>query len=96
MSYYPQTDPQYKLRIPPELKKQLEDSAKDSNRSMNAEIVLRLQQSFLNDTSVSPLEVLQKAEHFLAETMTMRAQVSEQLEKLNALLSKVSDQNAGR
>ncbi len=90
MNYYPQTDPQYKLRIPPELKKQIENAAKDSNRSMNAEIVLRLQQSFLNDSSVTPLEIMQKAEHFLAETMAMRSQVEQQLEKLTALLEQHS------
>jgi len=41
-----QTDPQMKLRFPPELKAQIEASAKENNRSMNAEIVARLQESF--------------------------------------------------
>lgn len=41
-----QTDPQMKLRFPPELKTQIEASAKENNRSMNAEIVARLQESF--------------------------------------------------
>lgn len=37
-----QTDPQMKLRFPPELKAQIEASAKENNRSMNAEIVEQL------------------------------------------------------
>ncbi|MDR5901043.1 Arc family DNA-binding protein [Halomonas icarae] len=38
-----QTDPQYKLRMPPELHEKLKAAAKDNHRSMNAEIVARLQ-----------------------------------------------------
>ncbi|ROR21728.1 Arc-like DNA binding dprotein [Comamonas sp. BIGb0124] len=41
-----QTDPQYKLRFPPELKEWVEAAASESGRSMNAEIVRRLQDSF--------------------------------------------------
>lgn len=42
-----QTDPQYKLRLPQELKDQVEEAAKQSGRSMNAEIVARLESSFV-------------------------------------------------
>lgn len=41
-----QTDPQYKLRLPPELKAKIEESAKLHNRSMNADMVFRLEQTF--------------------------------------------------
>ena len=41
-----QTDPQYKLRLPNELKDRVESAAKESGRSMNAEIVSRLEASF--------------------------------------------------
>jgi hypothetical protein len=41
-----QTDPQYKLRLPQQLKDQIESAANTSGRSMNAEIVHRLEQSF--------------------------------------------------
>jgi hypothetical protein len=34
-----QTDPQYKLRIPADLKERIERSAEQSNRSINAEIL---------------------------------------------------------
>lgn len=40
------TGTQHKLRMPPELKEKLFSSAKDMNRSLNAEIVARLEQSF--------------------------------------------------
>ncbi len=41
-----QDDPQFKLRIPPELKRQLEEAAKSNTRTLGAEIVARLQASF--------------------------------------------------
>lgn len=41
-----QTDPQYKLRMPLELKEKIANSAKAHNRSINADIVLRLEESF--------------------------------------------------
>ncbi|WP_159672380.1 Arc family DNA-binding protein [Andreprevotia sp. IGB-42] len=39
-------DPQYKLRVPPELREQIEHAAKINGRSMNAEVVARLQSTF--------------------------------------------------
>lgn len=39
----------YKLRIPAELKARISESAKAHNRSMNADIVARLEKSFDND-----------------------------------------------
>ena len=43
------TGTQHKLRMPPELKEKLFNSAKDMNRSLNAEMVARLEQSFEKD-----------------------------------------------
>ena len=40
------TGTQHKLRMPPELKEKLFTAAKDMNRSLNAEIVARLEDSF--------------------------------------------------
>ena len=37
--------PQLRVRVPPELKEQLEDMARSSGRTLTAEIVYRLQQS---------------------------------------------------
>ena len=42
-------DPQLRIRLPIELKEKIEDSAKENNRSMNAEIVQRLDSSFYNE-----------------------------------------------
>ena len=39
-------DPQMKVRLPAELKEQLEVAAKENKRSMNAEVVHRLKESF--------------------------------------------------
>lgn len=39
-------DPQFKLRLPPELRDRIEQAAKESKRSINAEIVSRLELSF--------------------------------------------------
>lgn len=40
-------DPQFKLRMPPQLRDQAEQSAKASGRSLNAEIITRLEASFV-------------------------------------------------
>ncbi|RXS93942.1 Arc family DNA-binding protein [Acinetobacter junii] len=45
----------YNLRLPQELKDKIAESAKELNRSMNADIVARLEESFLrNESSVPP------------------------------------------
>lgn len=41
-----QKDPQYKLRWSEELRKKITDAAKENNRSINAEITTRLEESF--------------------------------------------------
>jgi len=41
-----QTDPQFKLRIPQPLKDRLESAASNSRRSLTAEILARLEESF--------------------------------------------------
>ena len=46
-------DPQLRIRLPVELKEKIEETAKSNNRSMNAEIVKRLDDSFLNDIQVN-------------------------------------------
>lgn len=44
-----QTDPQYKLRFSAELREKIKQSAEKNNRSMNAEIISRLEESFILD-----------------------------------------------
>ena len=45
-------DPQLKLRLPAELKDQIEALAKANGRSMNAEIIMRLEASLLPGTTL--------------------------------------------
>lgn len=42
-------DPQFKLRLPIELRDRIEQAAKESKRSLNAEMVARLEMSFAQD-----------------------------------------------
>lgn len=44
-----QTDPQFKLRLTPELKDRIERSAAVAGRSMNAEILLRLEAAYADE-----------------------------------------------
>lgn len=44
------TDPQINIRVPAELKKKLELLAVENSRSLNAEVVTRLEQSLCENT----------------------------------------------
>lgn len=58
------------LRMPPELRKRLEKSAKTNRRSINAELVLRLQDSVEKDPLFVP-EIHEAAERYqLSEEQT--------------------------
>lgn len=48
-------DPQFKLRMPAELRLQAEQAAKAAGRSLNAELVARIQASLLTDTESGTL-----------------------------------------
>lgn len=50
-----QTDPQFKLRLPSDLKDRIQSAASKNNRSMNAEIVATLEDAY---TPVSELAML--------------------------------------
>lgn len=58
--------PQYKLRMPPDLKAMIDKSAKENNRSINAEIVSRLEVSIIaetpSDTLISARDALKLAQ----------------------------------
>lgn len=58
------TDPQINLRVPANLKKKIELIAIENSRSINAEVVQRLEQSFeqkFGDLESVPTEELMKA-----------------------------------
>jgi hypothetical protein len=65
-----QTDPQYKLRMPVKLKEKIELVAKNNNRSMNAEIIARLEASFSADGNA--LLVAADAAASLRQSLTER------------------------
>ncbi|WP_083603559.1 Arc family DNA-binding protein [Psychrobacter sp. C 20.9] len=53
-----QTEPQYKLRLPEELRDKIKESAREHVRSMNADIVARLEASFATEESLpKPISV---------------------------------------
>lgn len=54
-------DPQFKLRMPAQLRDQAEQSAKASGRSLNAEIVTRLESSFLLEKTSNELTPASRA-----------------------------------
>ncbi|PPA76496.1 hypothetical protein C4E15_06795 [Achromobacter spanius] len=57
-----QTDPQYKLRLPQELKDLIEEAAKANGRSMNAEMVFRLEQTFGAESKIPDVPIEQPAD----------------------------------
>lgn len=54
---------QHKLRMPPELKERLFASAKEMNRSLNSEIVARLEKSFEAEDTPEDLRKIIKEEN---------------------------------
>jgi hypothetical protein len=55
--------PQIRIRLPPELKEKIKEAAHDNRRSMNAEVIARLQASFEEDAGeLTPdqMELLKK------------------------------------
>ncbi|PZN83754.1 MAG: hypothetical protein DM484_03870 [Candidatus Methylumidiphilus alinenensis] len=61
------TDPQLNIRIPSELKAQLEASAKTSGRSVTAELIVRLEESFRSESELKENWLTQSQEAQLAE-----------------------------
>ncbi|ELI8237616.1 Arc family DNA-binding protein [Yersinia enterocolitica] len=72
-------DPQLRIRLPIELKEKIEDSAKENNRSMNAEIVQRLDASYLSEipeddviSAQDALQIATNAKETLSNLIFMR------------------------
>lgn len=78
-------DPRHNLRLTPELKKKLAHSAIDHGRSMNAEILARLSESF----SPSPMQGI---ENLLRDVVALdeadRSEVLTLLSKASLILAK--------
>lgn len=91
--------PQYNLRWPEELRQKVAQSAKEHNRSMNADIVHRLEQSFIND-SLLPKILDDQIENSLETIQGFRGllkvikNLQEQVEKQNELLEELNSKKA--
>lgn len=78
-------DPRHNLRLTSELKKKLQHSAVDNGRSMNAEILARLEESF----APSPMrEIENLLRSMVALNGDDRAEVSDLLSRATSILSK--------
>ena len=77
-----QRDPQYKLRWSEDLRQKIAQSAKEHNRSMNADIVARLEQSFEPEIQVhETLEFKLMMQSYLDQ--------AEQIKELKTMLEQV-------
>ena len=75
--------PPFGVRMPPDLKEKIDMASKKSGRSMNAEIVYRLQQSFENPSKQSGSETGSASEDHRISSSDSR--------KLKGLLSRMLD-----
>lgn len=82
MVYHPKMsreDPQMKIRLPADLKDQIEAASKQSGRSMNSEIVARLDESFQ-----APMRAEEQAFQEGFESASLRIEVERLREQLHA------------
>lgn len=97
-----QRDPQYKLRWSEELRDRITQSAKEHNRSINADIIARLEASFkldqakdqmndyfsVNDKIVEGFKRQEEILKTIVTTLVMEKNIDEELK--NALLSYIT------
>jgi hypothetical protein len=76
------SDPQVTLRLPPDLKARVEAAAEESNRSMNGEIVARLEESFRAATDAELRKVAAELGLLLLATAGTTAAVADVLVEL--------------
>lgn len=70
-NYYEQTDAQFKVRLPHDLKDKIRQSAELHNRTMTADIVARLEESFENN-KLSDDELSEKLTQILTEIQSIK------------------------
>lgn len=74
-SYYEQTDAQFKIRLPHELKDKIRASADEHNRTMTADIVARLEQSFENEKPKAQyIDITNALADIMAEIQSLKSQ----------------------
>lgn len=77
-----QRDPQYKLRWPEDLRDKIMESAKNNNRSINAEICARLEQSLALSPETHPINMAPEELMGRASQTVAKEVVEELIKKL--------------
>ena len=75
-------DPQLKIRLPLELKEKITQSAADHGRSINSEVVTRLEESFEPEVRVSETLEFQLMMHSYLEQAKQIKELKEMLEQV--------------
>ncbi len=91
-SYYEQTDAQFKIRLPHELKDKIRASADRHNRTMTADIVARLEQSFeitQAPTQQDVLVMMEKVQEQQRHINERQQQLDDQVERLDQILAEI-------
>lgn len=90
-------DPQLKIRLPPDLKEQVEEASKAAGRTINAEVVLRLRQSFESQRRERPADFAEQ-QYRLHQAMSERAAVHAEINSLHVRLAilRMQEQQAPR
>lgn len=83
----PQAEDKYIIRFPDGMRDRLKDAAKANNRTLNAEIVARLERSFTADKEV---------EQIAFESGFEAAMLREDVARLTALLQKANESKANQ
>ena len=88
-----QSDPQYKLRLPEKLRDKIKESASAHNRSMNADIVARLEDSFASVTNTN--EFSEKLQEMAGELVALSTENREMrrlyIDAINSNFDKVPE-----
>lgn len=83
-----QEDPQFKLRLKPELKERLEESAKANTRTLGAEIVSRLEASFVaQDADGRAARFTEGAQEELARLAEQVSRLMHSIERIDTKLN---------
>ncbi|BDC21828.1 regulatory protein Mnt [Klebsiella pneumoniae] len=82
-------DPQLRIRLPSELKDKIEASAKANNRSMNAEIIFRINLSYLLDEDKSMFTTVAEPNSYVGHAeRVLKSRVEESLPSFLELMAK--------
>jgi predicted DNA-binding protein len=87
-------DPQMKLRLPAELKARVEEAAQHAGRSLNAEIVHRLERSFVGDDKML-IPLLETLADRVEKLLSGRQEAAAEQIKRATLTEKAADRRSG-